>query len=272
MLDTTIDIEKVSTEDHQINTILAPERNEINEKEAIRLATHLFQKDYKFMDDIFTEKVRLFSDADDQEVRFRALAWRNPEVQGGIPILITRPDIIFDPGREYANGNGAEMHHQDIWRDWKDEASRNPNSERAKVRRFIDWAGGKDSAAHLYLRLFLDEDQTKCLAISAGWSNLVDKDETSQTIVRRMKNYGINRINIQSWEEDIVDVEKLILEDILSGYINKSSEKLSAIVTPRSLKQYRELAHQYLMDPNPNKLSILYPIFLEYQELLSKLS
>lgn len=251
-------------------------------------AAECFQKDTQFIIDLFQriEKSTTLN-RDKLIVSFAALLHINPNDPLGMPILIMRP--IDRPQKHesmYFFSSGASMLHSDIYDDWRLLTEEKPNDKRTAVFNFIDRElGGYDELEHIYLNVQRDANNKIVLEIEAGWEYFQRKvsekirphqlkpqltREEGAELLRQLKKYNIDGVRTDE-DGNFLSIEKIILDKMMKPIIQKNAEKLRAVITPRAVKEYKNLAHRFLTNPNPDKSSPLYARFLEFEEILQRL-
>ncbi len=247
-----------------------------------------FQEDAQFIIDLFQRiENSITLNKDKLIVSFAALIHINPNDPLGMPILIMRPiDRPQKDERMYYVGSGADMFHSDIYDDWKLLTEEEPNDKRAAVFNFIDQGlGGYDELEHIYLNAQRDANNKIVLEIAAGWEYLqrevsekirphelksqLTKEESAE-LLRQLKKYNIDGVRIDE-DGNFLSMEKIILDKMMEPIIQKNAERLRAVVTPRAVKEYQNLAYRFLTNLDPDKSSPLYARFLEFEEILQNL-
>lgn len=236
------------------------------------ISKELFRKDLAHMSKVFDQESVPSKDVRGQrKLDFRAFIIMNPNDSEATPIIITRPDEDKFIPLDYSNGNSATIYHADIWQGWRLYAEKNPDSDRAKIVNQINNWGGIDKMAHVYMRLNKDVDGSEHLVVKSGWSSLVKNNDSKEDAIEKLGEYGVAEVNNDSWEGDREKMEKIILEDMMMPTIEKNANQLSKILTPRAVRQYRNLATIYQTNTNPNKDSYAYQVYQDYQNILDRL-
>ena len=127
----------------------------------------------------------------------------------------------------------------------------------------------------MFLASFRERDRCKTSSLRSTecCGNLILKwsiNRTNLHFARDLAVYGIDKIEVQDSIVDEIMVEKLILKDMLAELLEKNTRSLAKILTPKSVRQYRSLARRYLMDSNPDKESVQYQIYKEYEKILTR--
>ena len=87
-----------------------------------------------------------------------------------------------------------------------------------------------------------------------------------------MNKYGFDEIAVRTNdEEEVVQVEQLILEEMMTSTIEENAKKLSKVVSSRSVTLYKKMAVFFMTTPNASMTSAVHGRYQQYQELLAKL-